>query len=173
MTTETNSTDEATQKKRKRVFTNPMDQLMAMVMPKEPGDSVPPVPISDNAEFTPEQEKQMFEQLTADEDDSDAVLERKELVQAMRNEYVELKKRGWKFVDYIKALEAKAKLDNEVLTESWKIHETIFNDPEISDAKYTETLEKINKVLGDRGIKPIQPPTDEEPEQQPTVEDKK
>ena len=154
--TDTNTTDKTTKQKRKVVFTNPMDQLLAMVAPKEAGDAVPPVPISDDMEFTPEQEKQMFERLVAQDDDSEEVLERKELVQALRNEYVELKKeRGWKFVDYIKALEAKAKLDNELLTESWKIHETVFNDPHISDEKYYETLKTINRVLGDRGIKPI------------------
>ena len=149
--------------KHKVVFANPMDQLLSMVTPHEAGGSVPPVPISDDMEFTPEQENQMFEQLVVSDDDSNEVLERKELVQALRNEYVELKKnRGWKFVDYIKALEAKAKLDNEILTESWKIHETVFNDPNISDEKYYETLQTINKVLGDRGIKPISPLDDDD-----------
>lgn len=147
---------------RKVAFTNPMDQLLSMVAPKEPGDSVPPVPIGDDEEFTPEQEKQMFERLVALDDDSDAVLERKELVQAMRNEYVELKRtRGWRFVNYIKALEAKANLDSDVLAESWKIHETVFNDPDISDEKYEETLRKINKVLEGRGIRPITPPEED------------
>jgi hypothetical protein len=162
----TNAVEEVKKPKKKVVFTNPMDQLMAMVMPREPGDAVPPVPISDDMEFTPEQEKQMFERLTAEDDDSEAILERKELVQAMRNEYAELKtKHGWKFVDYIKALEAKARLDNEVLTESVTIHETIFNDPNISDEQYLKTLGKINKVLAERGIKEISVPTEEENEQ--------
>ena len=159
---ETSGEASSTNTKRKVIFKNPMDQLMAMVMPNEPGEAVPPVPILEGAQFTPEQENQMFEQLTADEDDSEQVLKRKELVQAMRNEYVELKKRGWTFVDYIKALEAKAKLDNEVLTESWKIHETIFNDPKISDENYLETLNKINGILTERGIKPINPSSDDE-----------
>lgn len=147
----------------KRVFTNPMDQLLSMVMPKEVGDSVPPLPISDDLEFTPEQEKQMFEQLTAEENDSEEVLDRKELVQSLRDEYAELKeKRGWKFIDYIKALQAKVNLDAEIATESWSIHETVFNDPNVTDEKYLETLEKINQVLSGRGIKPIEIPTDEE-----------
>ena len=159
---EAGTNDVAGAEKRKVLFANPMDQLMSMVMPRAPGDSVPPVPINDDMEFTPEQERQMFERLVALDDDSDEALERKELVQAMRNEYVELKKeRGWRFVDYIKALEAKAKLDSDILTESWKIHETVFNDPDISDEKYLETLQKINKVLGERGIKPIKPPEED------------
>ena len=170
----TNAVEEVKKPKKKVVFTNPMDQLMAMVMPREPGDAVPPVPISDDMEFTPEQEKQMFERLTAEDDDSEAILERKELVQAMRNEYAELKtKHGWKFVDYIKALEAKARLDNEVLSESVTIHETIFNDPNISDEQYLKTLEKINKILAERGIKEISVPTDEENEQQTNPKENK
>lgn len=157
--TEASTNDVAGTGRRKVLFTNPMDQLMSMVAPREPGDSVPPVPINDDMAFTPEQENQMFERLVALDDDSDAVLERKELVQSMRDEYLELKKtRGWKFVDYIRALEAKANLDSDVLAESWKIHDTVFNDPEISDEKYEETLQKINKVLEERGIKPIMPP---------------
>ena len=148
--------------KPKRRFTNPMDQLLAMVAPREVGDPVPPVPINDGIEFTPEQEDQMFELLAVEDGDSEEAIAKKELVQAMRDEYADLKKnRGWKFVDYVKALEAKAQLDSEVLTESAKIHDTVFNDPDISDEKYLETLEKINRVLGGRGIKPIAPPAEE------------
>ena len=162
----TNAEASAEDKKPKddRLFKNAMDQLLAMVTPKNVGDGVPPLPIVDDMKFSEEDEKKILERLTADENDSDEVLERKELVQAMRDEYQELKKKGWTFVDYIKALEAKAKLDTEVLEESHKIHETVFNDPDISDAKYLETPEKINKVLSDRGIKPIKPPS-EEPEE--------
>lgn len=144
-----------------RLFKNAMDQLLAMVAPRNVGDGVPPLPIVDDMKFSEEDEKKILERLTADDKDSDAVLERKELVQSMRDEYQELKKKGWTFVDYIKALEAKAKLDTEVLEESHKIHETVFNDPDITDAVYLEMLEKINKVLSDRGIKPISPPSDE------------
>lgn len=159
----TNAEASAQDKKPKddRLFKNAMDQLLAMVAPKNVGDGVPPLPIVDDMKFSEEDEKKILERLTADDKDSDTVLERKELVQSMRDEYQELKKKGWTFVDYIKALEAKAKLDTEVLEESHKIHETVFNDPDISDAKYHETLEKINKVLSDRGIKPIKPPSDE------------
>ena len=177
-TAETNSTDEANNKKKKGpVFRNAMDQLLSMVMPDHPGDSVPPLPITDDMKFTEVQEKAMLERLTANDDDSDQVLERKEIVQAMRDEYLDLKKRGWTFIDYLKALQAKADLDSEVLSESWKLHDTVFNDPEISDAKYQETLEKINKVLGDRGIAPIKPPSleddDEEQQEEPKQEQKK
>lgn len=166
--TNSDSTTEDKKPKDTRVFKNAMDQLLSMVAPREAGDSIPPVPIDDNMVFSEEDEKKILERLTAGENDSDELLERKELVQSMRDEYQELKKRGWTFVDYIKALEAKAKLDTEVLQESQKIHDTIFDDPAITDKEYQEALEKINKVLGDRGIKPIKPPSDEEEnEQQP------
>lgn len=151
-----------TVKKDTRLFKNQMDQLMAMVMPKRAGEAVPPVPIDDDMKFSEEDEKKILERLTADENDTDEQLERKEIVQAMRDEYFDLKKRGWTFVDYIKALQAKADLDNEVLLESLKIHETVFNDRSISDEEYKNTLEKINKVLSDRGIAPIDPSKDEE-----------
>ena len=149
-------------KKDTRLFKNQMDQLMAMVMPKRAGEAVPPVPIDDNMKFSEEDEKKILERLTADENDTDEQLERKEIVQAMRDEYFDLKKRGWTFVDYIKALQAKADLDNEVLVESLKIHETVFNDKSISDEEYKKTLGEINKVLTDRGIAPIDPNKDEE-----------
>ena len=151
--------------KDKRLFTNAMDQLLAMVAPRNAGDSVPPLPIVDGMEFSEEEERKILEQLTADDRDSDAVLDRKEFVQALRNEYFELKKRGWTFVEYIRALEAKANLDNEVLEESQRIHETIFNDSSISDEVYAKTLETINKMLADRGIKPIKPPPIENDEE--------
>jgi len=151
----TNSANVATDT---RTFKNPMDQLLSMVAPRNAGDAIPPVPIVDGMEFSEEEERKILEQLTADDRDSDAVLDRKEFVQALRNEYFELKKRGWTFVEYIRALEAKANLDNEVLEESQRIHETIFNDSSISDEVYAKTLETINKMLADRGIKPIKPP---------------
>lgn len=151
--------------KEKRLFKNAMDQLLAMVAPKNVGDSVPPLPITDDMEFSEEDEKKILERLTADEDDSDKVLDRKEIVQAMRDEYQELKKRGWTFIDYVKALEAKANLDTEVLEESHMLHDTVFDDPEISDEQYLETLEKINKILAERGIEPIRPPTGENAEE--------
>ena len=171
---ETNATADAgkdAKPKDTRVFKNAMDQLLSMVTPREVGGDVPPLPITDNMKFTEAEEKQILERLTADEGDSDAALERKELVQSMRDEYQELKKRGWEFIDYIKALEAKAKLDTEVRDESRKLHDTVFNDPDISDEKYKETLEKINKVLTDRGIKPIVPPGSEPEEDASSTEE--
>ncbi len=159
---EANTNNVAENTKPTRRFANPMDQLLAMVAPREVGDPVPPVPVNEGVEFTPEQESQMFEQLSVEDGDTEEAIAHKEIVQAMRDEYAELKKkRGWTFVDYIKALEAKFQLDNEVLVESAKIHDTAFNDPDISDEKYLEILEKVNKVLGERGIKPITPPTEE------------
>lgn len=159
----TNTVLEVTEKENDtRLFKNSMDQLLAMVAPQNVGDSVPPLPIVDNMEFSPEDERKILERLTADDKDSDAILERKELVQSMRDEYQELKKRGWSFIDYVKALEAKAKLDTEIKEESLKIHETVFNDSEISDEEYLKTLEKINKVLKERGIAPINLPENDE-----------
>lgn len=156
-------TNAASVAKDTRTFKNPMDQLLAMVTPRNAGDAVPPVPVTDDMEFSADDERKILERLTADDRDSEAVLERKELVQALRDEYFELKKRGWTFVEYIKALEAKANLDCEVLEESQRIHETIFNDASISDEAYAKTLAEINKMLAERGIKPIGPPQ-EEPE---------
>lgn len=144
-----------------RTFKNPMDQLLSMVVPRNAGDAIPPVPITDDMEFSEDDERKILERMTADDQDSEAVLERKELVQSLRDEYFELKKRGWTFVEYIRALEAKANLDSDVLEESQRIHETIFNDSSISDEVYAKTLETINKMLADRGIKPIHPPQDE------------
>ena len=157
------SSSDKTGKEDNRLFKNPMDQLLSMVLPKKPGASVPPLPDIGSITFTPEEEDQLLERLAANDDDSDEKLERKELVQALRDEYHELKKtRGWSFVDYVKALEAKVNLDAEVLRESIKIHETVFNDASISDEEYAKTLAKINAVLAERGIEPIGKPGEEE-----------
>ena len=143
-------------KEDRRLFKNPMDQLLSMVLPKKPGATIPPLPNIDSITFTPEEEDQLLERLAASDDDSDEKLERKEFVQALRDEYHELKKsHGWRFVDYVKALEAKVNLDAEVLSESIKINETVFNDASISDEEYSKTLVKINEILAARGIEPI------------------
>lgn len=149
-------TEASKKPKDNRLFKNPMDQLLLMVMPKQPGGTVPPLPDISSITFTPEEEDRLLERLAESEDDTDETLDRKELVQSLRDEYHELKKeRKWSFVDYVKALEAKVNLDAEVLGESLKLHDTVFNDKSITDAEYAATLEKINKVLADRGIPPI------------------
>ena len=156
------SSSEKSGKEDRRLFKNPMDQLLSMVLPRKPGASVPPLPDIGSITFTPEEEDHLLERLAANDDDSDEKLERKELVQALRDEYHELKKsRGWSFVDYVKALEAKVNLDAEVLSESIKINETVFNDSSISDEEYTKTLIKLNAILTARGIDPIAKPGEE------------
>lgn len=160
------SSSEESGKEDRRLFKNPMDQLLSMVLPKKPGASVPPLPNIDSITFTPEEEDQLLERLAASDDDSDERLERKEFVQALRDEYHELKKsHGWSFVDYVKALEAKVNLDAEVLSESIKINETVFNDASISDEEYSKTLTKINAILTSRGIEPIGSPGEETPDE--------
>lgn len=144
--------------KDKRPFKNMMDQLLSMLTPPAPGVGVPPLPISDDMKFSEDQEKKMLEQLVAEDEDSDETLRRKELVQAMRDEYFALKKEhGWTFVQYLRALQAKISLDAEVMHESLKINQTVFGDPDISDAEYKDTLDKINKVLSDRGMPTLKP----------------
>ena len=156
------SSSDKTGKEDRRLFKNPMDQLLSMVLPKKPGASVPPLPDIGSITFTPEEEDHLLERLAANDDDTDEKLERKELVQALRDEYHELKKtHGWSFVDYVKALEAKVNLDAEVLSESIKINETVFNDASISDDEYSKTLIKLNAILTARGIDPIGKPGDE------------
>lgn len=158
------SSSEKSGKEDKRLFKNPMDQLLSMVLPKKPGASIPPLPNIDSITFTPEEEDQLLERLAANDDDSEERLERKEFVQALRDEYHELKKsHNWSFVDYVKALEAKVNLDAEVLSESIKINETVFNDASISDEEYSKTLIKLNAVLTARGIEPIGKPGEETP----------
>ena len=156
------SSSEKSGKEDRRLFKNPMDQLLSMVLPRKPGASVPPLPDIGSITFTPEEEDHLLERLAANDDDSDEKLERKELVQALRDEYHELKKsRGWSFVDYVKALEAKVNLDAEVLSESIKINETVFNDASVSDEEYSKTLIKLNAILTARGIEPIGKPEEE------------
>lgn len=161
-TTNSVSSSEKSGKEDRRLFKNPMDQLLSMVLPKKPGASIPPLPNIDSITFTPEEEDQLLERLAASDDDSDERLERKEFVQALRDEYHELKKsHDWSFVDYVKALEAKVNLDAEVLSESIKINETVFNDASISDEEYSKTLIKLNAILTARGIEPIGKPGEE------------
>lgn len=153
-----NETAQADKPKDRRAFKNMMDQLLSMLTPPAPGVGVPPLPISDDMKFSEEQERKMLEQLVAEDEDSDETLQRKGLVQAMRDEYFALKKdHGWTFVQYLRALQAKVSLDAEVMHESLKINETVFSDPNVTDAEYKETLGKINKVLSDRGMPPLLP----------------
>ena len=40
--------------KTKREFSNPMDELLLLAIPQEPGGALPPVPINEETEFSPE-----------------------------------------------------------------------------------------------------------------------
>lgn len=142
---------------KKHLFNNMMDQLLAMAMPKNPGEPMPPLPIADGQKFPPELEDKMLERLAVSDDDTEHTLNAKERVQAMRDEYFELKKRGWTFVDYLKAYQAKVALDAEVKHESLKMNEEAFLSKDLSDEDYKAYLDKINTVLSNRGIPPIHP----------------
>lgn len=141
----------------KQLFPNMMDQLLAMAMPKNPGEPMPPLPIADGQKFPPELEEKMLQRLAVADDDTEHTLDAKERVQAMRDEYFELKKRGWTFVDYLKAYQAKVALDAEVKHESLKLNTEAFLSSDISDEEYKKYLDKINTVLSERGIPPIHP----------------
>ena len=141
---------------RKAAFTNAAEQLIAMATPSFPGASVPPLP-----NLTEEDAEKAFRAsqrhiLSVQEDDSEAVLEKKIVVAGAKEEFAELREaEGWTFVEYLNALRDKANDDAGYMAEAHKVIDEIYHDQTVSDEDYIRYRDQVNEKLRERGLPEI------------------
>lgn len=147
----------AVPKKKKVAFKNGVEQLIALATPSSPGASVPPLPHLTDEGLAKDLEKAMTHVITADEDDSEATLEKKLTVAEAKEEFRELReKEGFTITEYLNALRDQANLDADFLREAHKMSSELYHDQTVSDEDYLKYRNQINERLKERGLPEIE-----------------
>ena len=140
-----------------RPFKTASEQLLSMVLSGQPGDSVAPLPVSDDDDLEEDALKALNSTIYVRDDDSEDTLAHKANVAAAKEQLRELKaKEGWTMVEYVRAVEAQRKEDAQLKKELYQELEKRVNDSTIPDDKIRSDLTEINAILSERGIPPIQ-----------------
>lgn len=158
------SLDDRVKSQRNRPLKSHMEQLISMAVPSTPGGMVPPLPIM-SGEAANEEENVKAEiadiqrgfanELKADDSDSDAMLERKEVVSIGKDEFKQLMKEGYTLRQYVEALRERYNDDAEFLNEAKKIMDETLDDATVSDEDCQAMKAKIDKLLSERGMQPL------------------
>ena len=143
--------------KRRMKFKTAEEQLLSMVTPDEPGGEVPPVPITGEEEDTAATAKGVANVLKPEKDDDEHMLQRKMDIVEMKLEYAELKKQGWTFAQYVKALAAKRNEDAADMGEARRVLDELYRDSTVSDAEYAAAKKQINDSLAEKGLPMVEP----------------
>lgn len=142
--------------KQKAAFKTSAEELIALATPSSPGAYVPPLPEITDESIADDLNKALQNRLSADEGDSDELLERKQIVELAKDEFAELEKKGgFTFSEYLKSLRHQANLDYEFLAEAHKLGMEIYHDQNISDETYIQYRDQINSALRARGLPEI------------------
>ena len=143
--------------KKKATFKNGAEQLIALATPSEPGGRVPPLPPITNESVARELKEAMEHVIEAEDDDSAAVLGKKVVVAAAKNEFRELRdSEGYTFAEYLNALRDQANLNADFLAEAHKMSEELYHDEKVSDGDYIKYRDQINEKLKERGLPVIE-----------------
>jgi len=135
-----------------KVFKTGSEQLLAMATPAMPGMAVPPLPQIDDDGMKEDLEKAMNTALKPSTNDTEETIGRKITVTDQKEEFRELRKKGWTFTEYVKALHAKASEEAEYLKEAHKLNDDLYHDKNVTDEEYKKYREKINSELKERGL---------------------
>ncbi len=154
---------------RRSPFKSQMEQLISMAVPATQGGVVPPLPVLSEEESEKVENataeiadimKGFANELKAEETDSDATLERKEVVSVGKEEFGRLIKEGYTLRQYVEALRKRYNDDAVFLSEAQKIMGETLDDPTVSDEDCQAMKTKIDKLLEERGMKPLDPDYD-------------
>ena len=157
--------------KRRMKFKTAEEQLLSMVTPDEPGGEVPPVPITGEEEDTAATAKGVANVLRPEKDDDEHMLQRKIDISEMKLEYGELKKQGWTFAQYVKALAAKRNEEAADMGEARRVMEELYRDSTISDAEYAAAKKQINESLREKGLPAVEAEAEKDRAAEPAADE--
>jgi hypothetical protein len=147
----------AAPKKKKVAFKNGVEQLIALATPSTPGASVPPLPHITDEGLAQDLEGAMQNVIKADEDDSEATLEKKLIVAEAKEEFRELReKEGFTITEYLNALRDQANQDADFLAEAHKMSNELYHDQTVSNEDYIKYRNQINEKLRERALPEIE-----------------
>ncbi len=161
--------------KRKSPFKSRTEVLLSMLNSVPPGVAPPPLPVSIDDDLEADADIGAENIIEITEDDDEATATRKENVGWDKLDLQEMRKEGWKAVEFIKALEAERNEDAAFRREKMQELEKMLNDPEASDDECYALYDELNKELAERGLPKLYMPVegdDEEEEEEETPPDK-
>lgn len=133
------------------------EQLLMMATAAEKGDSLPPLPITvdDFDRLEQEADRMLAQRVEVEDHDTDASLELKEKLLALKAEFAEARERGISFSEFLRDRESKAKLDAEHLDDAIRLDKANYDDKSLSDEQYLTARDRIDRLLkleGYRGL---------------------
>lgn len=133
------------------------EQLLMMATAAEKGDSLPPLPITvdDFDRLEQEADRMLAQRVEVEDHDTDASLELKEKLLALKAEFAEARERGISFSEFLRDRESKAKLDAEHLDDAIRLDRANYDDKSLSDEQYLTARDRIDRLLkleGYRGL---------------------
>ena len=140
-------------------------QLLMMSTPGEKGDSLPPLPITndDFDQLEREADRMLAQRVEVEDHDTDSSLELKEKLLALKAEFAEARERGVSFAEFLRDRESRAKLDAEHLEDAIHLDKVNYDDRTLSDEQYLMARDRIDKLLKMEGFRGL-PKLEEEGE---------
>ena len=140
-------------------------QLLMMSTPGEKGDSLPPLPITndDFDQLEREADRMLAQRVEVEDHDTDSSLELKEKLLALKAEFAAARERGVSFAEFLRDRESRAKLDAEHLEDAIHLDKVNYDDRTLSDEQYLTARDRIDKLLKMEGFRGL-PKLDEEGE---------
>ena len=140
-------------------------QLLVMSTPGEKGDSLPPLPITndDFDQLEREADRMLAQRVEVEDHDTDSSLELKEKLLALKAEFAAARERGVSFAEFLRDRESRAKLDAEHLEDAIHLDKVNYDDRTLSDEQYLTARDRIDKLLKMEGFRGL-PKLDEEGE---------
>ena len=153
---------------------NGAEQLLRMATPSAPGMPVPPLPIRSDEDMGAEIKAALTNVIHATSNDTEQTLQVKMNVIEQKEEFRKLRKEGWTFTEYVKALAEKHNDEAKYLDEARKLVQELHNDATLSDEDYKKERAVINQALREKGLPEIKDDDDEdssgEPQEKSTSE---
>lgn len=149
-------------------------QLLMMSTPGEKGDSLPPLPITndDFDQLEREADRMLAQRVEVEDHDTDSSLELKEKLLALKAEFAAARERGVSFAEFLRDRESRAKLDAEHLEDAIHLDKENYDDRTLSDEQYLTARDRIDKLLKMEGFRGL-PKLEGEVEDEDSGEDRK
>lgn len=146
-------------------------QLLMMSTPGEKGDSLPPLPITndDFDQLEREADRMLAQRVEVEDHDTDSSLELKEKLLALKAEFAAARERGVSFAEFLRDRESRAKLDAEHLEDAIHLDKVNYDDRTLSDEQYLTARDRIDKLLkmeGFRGLPKLEEEGEDEEEEE-------
>jgi hypothetical protein len=141
---------------------NGAEQLLRMATPSAPGMPVPPLPIRSDEDMGAEIKAALTNVIHATSNDTEQTLQVKMNVIEQKEEFMKLRKEGWTFTEYVKALAEKHNDEAKYLDEARKLVQELHNDATLSDEDYKKERAAINQALREKGLPEIKDDEDED-----------